>query len=161
MLDAELVGVTQSVPKYQCSGSGQWSKQSHQQQLPSVKYSPLKVLFIASSNRVHTHHHLCSIWTNKNVASLSLSTLLFPLFPELQTGDRTESVEVRLGVPWRYGRSRSWGPRPSSTGPSQSVRCPGAGHPHQPPTSSPQLLSFSSISGPGLKIFFPLAVYWI
>ena len=30
MLDAELVGVTQSVPKYLCSGSGQWSKQSHQ-----------------------------------------------------------------------------------------------------------------------------------
>ena len=98
MLDAELVGVTQSVPKYPCSGSGQWSKQLHQQQLPSVKYSPLKVLFIASSNRVHTHHHLCSIWTNKNVASLSLSTLLFPLFPELQTGDRTESGEARCPV---------------------------------------------------------------
>ena len=111
--------------------------------------TPLKVLFRASSKRVHTHHHhLCNIWTNKYstkccIISLLLSTLLFPLFPELQTGDRTESVEVRLGVPWRYGRSRSWGPRPSSAGPSQSVRCPGAGHPHQPPTSPPLLLSFS------------------
>ena len=60
--------------------------------------TPLKVLFRASSKRVHTHHHLCSIWTNKNVASLSLSTLLFPLFPELQTGDRTESGEARCPV---------------------------------------------------------------
>ena len=150
-MQSELVGVTQSVPKYLCSGSGQWSNvQAVTPAAASISNqsntrTPLKVLFRASSKRVHTHHHLCSIWTNKNVASLSLSTLLFPLFPELQTGDRTESVEVRLGVPWRYGRSRSrsWGPRPSSTGPSQSVRCPGAGHPHQPPTSPPLLLSFS------------------
>ena len=125
--------------------------------------APLKVLFRASSKRVHTHHHFYVAFEQinipQNVASLSLSTLLFPLFPELQTGDRTESGEARCPVtvrPEPEPRTQTQQHWSQSVGPLARGRTP-APATHLVTTTAQLQLDIWSWAWN----IFPLAVYWI